>query len=481
MKRVTGRRLDSRERWTAVLRKFALAMAQPGAKRYWAPGFETASRARLRDIQNEKLAALLPYLYEHSHFYRAKFRAKKLRPSDLKTVDDLVKFPLTTKQEMADDVAAHPPWGTYTPIDDRAWRERGWMVFATSGTTATPRSFRYTALDRELWAVTSARALYAMGIRSGDCALTCTTYSPHVFFWSLHYALNLMRVAVLPGGVPSERRAQMVESYRPTILAATPSYTLHLADTMRKLGLDPAASSVTRLVCGGEPASGIPSTRRRLERAWGARLHDVYGCTEAVPGGWAFTCEAGLERDPVSTHVQEDLQVWETVDPETFEPVAEGSRGLTVVTNLNSEGSPQLRFLVGDFTILDHGRCVCGRTLARARGGFQGRADDMLNIRGLKLFPSVIEELVRGFDDLGHEFQIVLDSDGAMDRFTIVAETREPMAGAGTESLRARLVSEVVRRCELRPTVELVAPGTLPQTEFKAHRVVDRRRPARGP
>ncbi len=159
--------------------------------------------------------------------------------------------------------------------------------------------------------------------------------------------------------------------------------------------------------------------------------------------------------------------------------MAEGSRGLTVVTNLNSEGSPQLRFLVGDFTILDHGRCVCGRTLARARGGFQGRADDMLNIRGLKLFPSVIEELVRGFDDLGHEFQIVLDSDGAMDRFTIVAETREPMADAGTESLRARLVTEVVRRCELRPTVELVAPGTLPQTEFKAHRVVDRRRPAR--
>ena len=207
-------------------------------------------------------------------------------------------------------------------------------------------------------------------------------------------------------------------------------------------------------------------------------MHDVYGCTEAVPGGWAFTCEEGLKSDPVSTHVQEDLQIWETVDPKTLEPVSKGTPGLTVVTNLNSEGSPQLRFLIGDFTTLDYDRCVCGRTLARARGGFHGRADDMLNIRGLTLFPSVIEELVRGFDALGDEFQIVLDSDGAMDGFTIVAETKKPLAGDAAEKLRARIVAEVIRRCELRPRVQLVAPGTLPKTEFKARRVIDRRQTA---
>ncbi len=474
-KHVTVRRLDSRERWTAMLRKFTRGMEQPGGKRYWAPEFETASRARLRDIQSEKLRALVPYLYDHSPFYRAKFRAAKLRPADFKSLDDLVKFPVTTKREMADNVVAYPPWGTYTPIDDRIWRERGWMVFSSSGTTATPRSFRYTALDRELWAMTSARALYAMGIRAGDTALTCTNYNPHVFFWSIHYAFNLTRVTVVPGGVASERRVRMIEIYRPSLLAATPSYALHLADTMRRLELDPAVSSIRKLICGGEPASGIPSTRRRLEQTWGAQLHDVYGCTEAVPGGWAFTCEEGLNSDPVSTHVQEDLQIWETVDPKTLEPVAEGAPGLTVVTNLNSEGSPQLRFLIGDFTILDRGRCVCGRTLARARGGFYGRADDMLNIRGLTLFPSVIEELVRGFDALGDEFQVVLDTDGAMDSFTIVAETRAPLADAEAETLRARIVTEVVRRCELRPRVELVTPGTLPKTEFKARRVIDRR------
>jgi phenylacetate-CoA ligase len=459
-----------------VLAKFARAMREPASKRHWAPQFECASRERIREIQEEKLAVMIPYLYEHSPFYRAKFKASKLKPADIRTLTDLPKIPVTTKDEMARDVAAHRPWGTYTPIDDQTWRKRGWMIFSTSGTTATPRSFRYTALDAELWATTSARALYAMGVRAGDSALTCTNYNPHVFFWSIHHAFNLMKVAVVPGGVPTERRLQMLDLYRPTILVATPSYSLHLAGAMREAGDDPAANSITKVICGGEPASGIASTRRRIEETWNAELHDVYGCTEAVPAGWAYTCREGLKRDPVATHVQEDLQIWELVDPDTFEPVPPGARGLTVVTNLNSEGSPQLRFLVGDFATFDYGKCACGRTFARARGGFNGRADDMLNIRGLKLFPSVIEEIVRGFDALGNEFQIVLETEGVMDVFTIVVETSAPVDETHAGELRALLEAEIIRQCELRPRIQISAPGTLPRTEFKARRVIDRRR-----
>jgi phenylacetate-CoA ligase len=479
--RVTG--LSARERWLSILAKFARDMREPATRHFWAPQFECATRERLADIQNEKLAAMLPYLYEHSAFYRAKLKAAKLTPRDLKSVADLPKFPIVTTDEMARDVAARPPWGTYTPIDDKIWRARGWMVFSTSGTTATPRSFRYTALDAELWATTSARALYAMGVRAGDTALTCTNYNPHVFFWSIHHAFNLMRVAVLPGGVATQRRLQMLDLYQPTILAATPSYSLHLANAMREAGGDPASSSVMKVICGGEPASGIASTRARIETTWNAQLHDVYGCTEAVPGGWAFTCREGVRRvarathqHPVATHVQEDLQIWEVVDSETLEPVAPGGRGLTVVTNLNSEGSPQLRFMVGDFAEFDYGKCACGRTFARARGGFNGRADDMLNIRGLKLFPAVVEEIVRGFDALGNEFQIVLETDGVMDTFTIVAETSQPVDEFFARELSARLEAEVIRQCELRPRIELMPPGTLPRTEFKARRVIDRRR-----
>jgi len=473
--RTRARRLDSRERWIAVLRKFSRGTEAPASRKYWAPQFECVSRPRIRDIQEEKLSVMLPYLYEHSRFYRNKFDAVKLRPGEIKSLGDLTQFPVTTKDEMAMDVVAHPPWGTYTPISERIWKTQGWMVFSTSGTTTTPRSFRYTALDRELWATTSARALYAMGVREGDTALTCTNYNPHVFFWSTHYALNLMRVAVIPGGVQTERRAQMIALYRPNLLIATPSYSLHLANAMRDAGFDPAASSIEKVICGGEPASGIPSTRRRIEQTWNAEFHDVYGCTEAVAAGWAVTCREGLRSHPVSTHVQEDLQIWETVDPDTMEPVPKGSPGLTVVTNLNSEGSPQLRFVVGDFTTLDYDRCVCGRTLARARSGFAGRADDMLNIRGQKLFPSVIEQVVRGFEALADEFQIVLETEGVMDTLTIVAETRDHIHQGDGARLVELIAAEVIRQCELRPRVRLVKAGTLPKTEFKARRVIDRR------
>jgi phenylacetate-CoA ligase len=472
-----ARRLNSRERWIAVLEKYLAAMKGPRSKRIWAPEYEACSRSRLEDIQNEKLAAMLPYLYDNSPFFKKKFRSARLTPKDIRSSKDLYKLPVTSKTEMAEDVSRNAPWGTYTPINDSIWAKRAWMVFCTSGTTVTPRSFRYTALDRKLWEVTSGRAVYAMGVRAGDCALTCTTYNPHVYFWSIHSAFNLMGVCVVPGGTATERRVQMINSYRPSILVATPSYALHLAEAMRRQGLDPAASSVKRIICGGEPASGIPSSRHRIEDNWNADLHDVYGCTEALPAGWAFTCEEGIDSRPVSTHVQEDLQIWEIVDPDTMEPVSPGQRGLTVVTNLNSEGSPQLRFLVGDFAVMDSSRCKCGRTFARALGGFAGRADDMLNIRGLKLFPSVIEEIVRGFEECGDEFQIVLTTEGVMDEVTIVAESDLTSETAGAEKLRARIMSEMIARCELRPKVELVAPGTLPKTEFKARRVVDRRQP----
>jgi phenylacetate-CoA ligase len=469
------RRLSARERWLAVLEKFSRGFDSPQTSRIWAPELETASRRRIAEIQTEKLLALIPHLYEDSPFYRQRLRAAKLAPADIRSLADLPKAPIVTKDAMAADVVANPPWGTYTPLNARVWRERGWMVFSTSGTTATPRSFRYTQTDARLWAMTSARALYAMGVRAGDTAMTCTNYNPHVFFWSLHYALNLMKAAILPGGVPTERRLAMIDLYRPTLLVATPSYALHLAGAMRNAGIDPRASSVRMVICGGESASGIAPTRRRIEEAWDAEFHDVYGCTEAVPAGWAFTCHQGVTANPVSTHVQEDLQIWELVDPETMEPVAPGERGLTMVTNLNSEGSPQLRFLVGDFTSFDTSRCVCGRTFARAVGGFMGRADDMLNIRGLKLFPSVIEEIVRGIEALDDEFQILLETEGVLDAFTIVTEARARLDDGTVRDITRRLEAEVIRKCELRPRIRIEPPGTLPRTEFKARRVVDRR------
>ena len=177
----------------------------------------------------------------------------------------------------------------------------------------------------------------------------------------------------------------------------------------------------------------------------------------------------------VSTHLMEDLQIWETIDPDTLRTQRDGQRGLSVVTNLCSEASPQLRFLVGDFCTLTHERCACGRTHARAMGGFLGRADDMLNIRGVTLFPSAIEDAVRRVPDVGEEFLIVLSRQNEMDVLTVQEEARPEIANDQHAAIVRKVETEIVSRCELRPQIELLTYGTLPKTEFKAKRVKDLR------
>ncbi|HEX6312851.1 MAG TPA: AMP-binding protein [Acidimicrobiia bacterium] len=458
------------------------APERPDDDRCWSRRLETASRDELRAIQDDKLATAVRYAYDRIPYYRRKLDALGAAPGDVKSVDDLALLPVTTKQDMADDLAVHPPWGTFTAVDDAAWRERGWQVFATSGTTGTPRAFRYTAFDREMWAWANARAMHSMGFRPDrDVALLAFGYGPHVWLWGVHYALNLMRIPIVTaGGLDTRTRARFIDHYRPTILACTPSYALFLASVMRELGLDPAGSSIDFVFCAGEPGFGVPATRERIERAWGATMHEFYGCTEAAPAGGGYTCTAvAAEKEaPVSTHLLEDCAIWETVDPGTLEPVAPGRPGLTVVTNLMSEASPQLRFLVGDSTTLTEERCACGRTHIRAIGGFHGRADDMLNVRGVTVFPSAIEDAIRRVEQVGTEFQIEVTVERDLDVLTVRVE---PTTGITDERFPriARLVeTEIVSRCELRPVVEVVPAGTLPRTEFKAKRVVDRRNPA---
>jgi phenylacetate-CoA ligase len=234
----------------------------PANAQYWAPELETCSRERLKDIQNDKLAVLIPYMLEYSPFYRHKFQQARLTAKDIRSVDDLYKIPLTTKAEMVADVAANPPWGTYLAIDDRIWKERGWMMFATSGTTAAPRALRHTTHDMQQWAWNDARALWAMGIRpQQDVAMIAFGYAPHVFFWGVHYAFNLMGIPLIPGGsMDTARRALFIRTFQPTILCATPSYAFYLGNKMLEMGQDPGASSVNKLLVGGEPGASVPAT-----------------------------------------------------------------------------------------------------------------------------------------------------------------------------------------------------------------------------
>jgi phenylacetate-CoA ligase len=251
--------------------------------------------------------------------------------------------------------------------------------------------------------------------------------------------------------------------HRPTVIAATPSFALYLAGVIGELGADPARVGVRTVIALGEP---VPeATLQRIRAQWGgASVAQFYGCTEAAPSCGGYTCSEGF-------HVMEDTHVIETVDPETLRPVAAGERGLTVITNLCSEASPQIRFLVGDYTSLSYDLCPCGRTHVRT-SGWSGRADDMLNVRGVTLFPSGVEDLLRALPDLGDEFQIVLERDErGGERFELVVERRS----GDEEDIRRRIEQEVRSRWDLRPDVTVVPLGTLPKTEFKAKRVRDLR------
>jgi phenylacetate-CoA ligase len=470
-----------RNAWLRTIVRFQQDLERPGSVEAWSPALDLASADELRAIQGEKLAVAVRFAYGCIPFYRRKFDAIGLEPADIRGLDDLAKIPVTTKWEMAEDVAANPPWGTYTSVDDRRWRESGWQTFASSGTTSRPRLFRYTQFDRRMWAWVNARAMWAMGFRPGrDSALLAFGYGPHVWLWGVHYALNLMGIPIVTGGgLDTRARARLIQDYAPTILCCTPSYALYLAGVMREMGMDPAATAVRFLFCGGEPGFAVPATRERLERTWGAELHEFYGCTEAAPAGGGYTCGAiaATKQGTVSTHLMADAQIWETVDPDTLRPVADGLRGLSVATNLISEASPQLRFLVGDFTILREGRCACGRSHPRALGGFLGRADDMLNVRGVTLFPSSVEDAIRRVPEAGDEFEIRVTRERELDVLTVRVEPGTALDDGRCEALRRAVESEVVSRCELRPVVEVVTPGTLPKTEFKAKRVKDLRPP----
>jgi phenylacetate-CoA ligase len=406
----------TRDEWRNAIRAEMRNLQAPATERLWAPELDAAPREQLRAIQSRKLVAAVAWMYGRSALFRSKCEAVGLEPGDIRGIDDLQKLPITTKDDMSGDLASSPPFGTYQSLTDDEWLADGWQVFQSSGTTGAPRPFRYTQFDRELWSWNNARAMHAIGLRSRrDVALLCFGYGPHVFMWGVHYALNLMRIPIVPGGVDTNTRAIFVDRYGVTMLAATPSYLLFLANAMRGLGLDPARSTVERVLTGGEP---VPrTTQDRIADAWGCEVHQFYGCTEAAPSAGGYTCGAGPW-----IHCMEDTHVLETVDVETLQPVREGERGLSVVTNLFSDSSPQIRFLVGDYTTLAYEPCDCGRTHVRALDGFSGRADDMLNIRGVTLFPSAIEDVVRGRDELGDEFQILLTTSNGMDELELIVE-----------------------------------------------------------
>jgi len=467
--------VDSRERFQEILKRYRLDPVEPGGDECWSPQLETAPRGRLREIQSDKLVAAVAFLWDHSALYRRLLEQETLRPADIKSLDDLHKLPLVTREAFVESQKACPPWGDYSPISQEVWTQDGWLLFTTGGTTAAPRPFRMTRFDRDQASWLFARAFWGMGVRHGDVGTFITNYGAHIFFWEAQQGMHHLGCPVIAlGGADLKRRIDFQRTFPATVLGATASFALFLGEQMKAMGLDPRQSGVKTLFNGAEPGGCVPATKRRVEELWGATLHEFFGATETGMTCHSCRFEAAQKDRAMNLHFMEDSCIPEVVDPMTFEPVPEGQDGVLVVSGLSSEGTPFPRYLLGDYTRLTTERCGCGRTTARAVGGMYGRMDDMLSLRGAHLYPSAIEDVVRRIPDIGEAYEIVIEKRDGQDHVTVRCEPRPEITQAQWPEVGDKVVREVSSALEVKVAVDLKPYGTISR-EFKAKRIHDLR------
>ena len=431
------------------------------------PHAESLPRQEIERRQGERLALLLSAIYGRNAFYTAKLDAAGVRPERLQLLRDLPELPLTTKQELVADQEAHAPWGTARtePIGNYT------RYCQTSSTTGHPLRWLDTNESWQ-WVADCWQAVYrAARVTSADRIFFPFSFGPFLGFWSAFDAGRELGALCVPGGgMSSHLRLAAIDAVGATVLCCTPTYALRLAEVAAEQGgvvegggKTPAETAVRVIIVAGEPGGSIPATRARIEQVWSARVIDHHGLTEAGPV--SFECW----EQPGGLHVNEAEFVCEVIDPRTGAPVPDGSPGELVVTNLGRTASPILRYRTRDIVTRRSDPCACGRTWARLEGGILARADDMVAVRGVNVYPAAIEDVVRRFADVA-EFRSVVGWHGAMRSLAIDIEV---VLGVGDPAGVAHHVAHAIRvALGLNVPVTPLTPGTLPRYEMKARRFV---------
>ena len=419
-----------------------------------------ADRASIARYQQNRLRAGLLRVRDGSNrFLHRKLEGFELRAlerfrrSRLTGISDL---PFTTKQEFIEDQLEHPPYGTNlsNPLRDYV------RLHQTSGTTGAPLTILDTTETWDWWADCWAAVYHAAGVGRDDIVFLAFSFGPFIGFWSAYEGAKRIGALVVPGGGQSSlQRLHMIQATGATVLVWTPTYALHLAEVAAAEGIDLASSSVRVTIHAGEPGASIPSTRQRIEEAWGARAYDHLGMTEM--GAYAFTC---VDQDHV--HVNEAEFIAEILDPVTGRPVAVGEEGELVLTNLGRWAWPAIRYRTRDRVIRGETTCPCGRTYLTLPGGILGRVDDMLIVRGVNIYPSSIEAVLRRFPAIS-EFRVIVTRAGELDEIEVELECPEELLPQVEQELREAL--------SLRVPIRSVPAGSLPRFELKARRLVNRR------
>lgn len=429
---------------------------------YFDPEVETASTEVLRKIQFRKLRKILEVTYRSNPFYQRKFQKHGVKIEEIKTLDDIRKLPFSHKEEYQQDQKENPPFGTNLsePLENFI------RYHQTTGTTGRPLKWLET---RESWQwrrKVSATALHAVDVRKTDIVFFPFSFAPHVAFWGLFEGVReIGSLAISGGGWDTLQRVRCIMENQVTVVCCTPTYALRIAEVAKEKGIEIKESSLRLIVLAGEPGGLVPSVRKKIQETIGSTPYDYSGLTEI--GAYGFQCQ-NQER---AIHVNESEFLLEILDPKTGEPVPEGEVGEMALTNLGRSCSPSIRFRTRDLVRLKKGQCPCGRTFRMLDGGVLGRSDEMITIRGMNIFPAQVGEIVEKHLGIGDEYQMVAFTRKEMGEFKVMIELME---GRNDQEVIRTLKEDLRKSFEIRMEIEVVPPGTLPRSEYKSKRFIDK-------
>ena len=431
---------------------------------------EYIEREELERLQFLRLRKILERVYENSPFYKKKWDAAGIKPEDIRSLEDFEQIPFVTKDEIRQDQMEYPPFGSNLCIP----KEQVARVQGTSGTTGKPTAFGISKGDMMRIAEAHARIMWGFGMRPHDLVFIASFFSLYWGSWGALLGCERLGAGSFPfgAGVPgqSDRALEWMKEIKPTIFYGTPSYSLYLAEKAKAKGIDPKKDFNFRILFfSGEPGAGVPSTKKRIEETYGGICIDSGSTAEMSP--WMSNCECEYR---TGMHLWQDIVYAELVDVETKKRLPYGKEGATVYTHLERTSQPMIRFWSGDISQWTDEPCPCGRTYPRLPKGIYGRADDMFVIRGENVYPSAIEDVIRSIEGMGDEFRIIITREKTMDELIVQAEPAPGVDKALVPQLKQKLEAEL-RAKGLRTIVEMLEPGTLERTEFKARRVIDKR------
>ena len=431
--------------------------------KYWEEECETMPRGKLEQLQLERLKKTLINVYENVKFYKEKLDESGVDPYNFKSLDEIEKIPFTTK----DDLRVNYPFGLFAKPMDKVIR-----IHSSSGTTGNPVVDGYTKNDIAAWGSIVARQLYSVGVRESDIIQNSYGYGLFTGGLGLHYGGELLGSTVIPvSGGNTERQLKIMSDYNSTVICCTPSYSLYIAEVGRDLGVDFSKLPLKLGVLGAEPWTD--EMRREIEDRLKIDAVDIYGLSEVMGPGVSLEClhKSGL-------HIAEDHFLAEIVDPKTGKKLPLGKHGEIVFTSLTKEAMPLLRYRTKDLSALNIDTCKCGRTHARMTKPM-GRADDMLIIRGVNVFPSQIEEVLMKIKDIEPHYLIVVDRKNYLDNIEVWVEVSEDIFSEkmnGLENFESSIEHKLYSAIGIRMNVKLKEPKTIKRSTGKAKRVIDMRK-----